>query len=494
MYYQREVINTVNKSNHLVKFIILLVLLLLIGVSFNPSTGIKFEKNSGFPTNQGGGGPAYCINDPSGELMKGPVYVNLYDPDDIRQISTGDINVTGGFYHGTMYTWYVCDEDGCIWSIDDWTGESKFIGMGEEGLTGLAYVDYSCNVYGCSKTDLYIINLYNGTQTHVGSFNISGGGHMICIGYSHIGLLFGIDMITDCLYWINHETAETYLIGPLGIDVNGTSDLDYEIDDQCLYLITYTTQGELYICDIYSGTATLVGAFQDGAHITGLGISTETGNPTPVAVFEWTPEIPQPGETVEFNASKTHLSWGEGEVDIYEWDWDSDGEIDESTTNPITYHSWDNYGDYKVTLLVKLICLAHDTTTHTVHIHNHRPNKPTIDGPKTGRKDIEYDFNLVATDPDNHIVSYIVDWGDSTTSESDYYTSGYEVTLSHKWQKIGIFPVKAKTKDLHGAESDWSDPLVVTIPRNRAYVLLFFQLFFERFPLIEEFVTWIREY
>ena len=318
---------------------------------------------------------------------------------------------------------------------------------------------------------------------------------MICIGYSyHNGILFGVDLITDSLYWINHETAETYLIGPLGIDVNGTSDLEFDINDERLYLTTYTTQAELYYCNIYSGTATLVGAFEDGAHITGLGLSTETGNPTPVAVFEWTPEIPLPGETILFNASKTHLSWGEGEVDVYEWDWDSDGEIDEVTTNPITYHSWEDYGDYKVTLLVKLICLAHDTTTHTVHIQNHRPNKPTVDGPKTGRKGIEYDYKFVATDPDNHIVCYIVDWGDSTTSESDFYTSGFEVTLSHIFQKIGIFSVKAKTKDLHGAESEWSDPLLVTIPRNRAYIQSFFQLFSERFPLLEEFVKWIKEH
>jgi len=484
----------VNKRNLLVKFIAIVVILLLFGISFNSSTGILLEKNSSIPTIQRYSVFAYCVNDPSGDLEKGPVDINLNDPEDIRQISTGDINVTGGFYHGSMYTWYVCDEDGGIWSIDYYSGNSKFIGMGEECLTGLAYVDYSCNVYGCSKTDLFIIDLYNGTQTHVGSFNISGGGHMICIGYSQIGLLIGIDMITDCLYWINHETAETYLIGPLGIDVNGTSDLDYDIDEQCFYLSTYTTQGELYICNIYSGSCTLVGAFKDGAHITGLALLFPTGNPTPVAVFEWTPEIPQPGETIEFNASKSHLSWGEGDIDLFEWDWDSDGEIDESTTNPITYHSWDDYGSYKVTLLVKLICIAHDTLTKTVIIDNHRPDKPTIDGPINGRKGIEYDYKFVATDPDNHIVSYIVEWGDSTTTESDFYTSGYEVTLSHKWQKIGIFNVKAKTKDLYGAESDWSDPLTVSIPRNRISFQSLFQLFFERFEFLEEFISWIKEY
>jgi hypothetical protein len=41
-----------------------------------------------------------------------------------------------------------------------------------------------------------------------------------------------------------------------------------------------------------------------------------------------------------------------------------------------------------------------------------------------------------------------------------------------------------KAKDPSGAESNWSEPLAVTMPRNLATMMFFFERFEQRFPLV----------
>ena len=61
------------------------------------------------------------------------------------------------------------------------------------------------------------------------------------------------------------------------------------------------------------------------------------------------------------------------------------------------------------------------------------------------------------------------DWGDGTDSGwIGPYTSGDISNATHIWTKSGNYHVKVKAKDEFGAESYWSDPLSVSIPKNRA--------------------------
>jgi hypothetical protein len=45
-----------------------------------------------------------------------------------------------------------------------------------------------------------------------------------------------------------------------------------------------------------------------------------------------------------------------------------------------------------------------------------------------------------------------------------------------------------KAKDTLGAESNWSDPLAVTMPRNYANQVFFFERFEQRFPIVYLFL------
>jgi len=68
--------------------------------------------------------------------------------------------------------------------------------------------------------------------------------------------------------------------------------------------------------------------------------------------------------------------------------------------------------------------------------------------------------------------------------------SGVEIMLKHSWAEKGNYTIRAKTRDINGAESAW-ETLEINIPRNRALIYNFKLLgwFLERFqnafPLIQ---------
>ncbi len=60
-------------------------------------------------------------------------------------------------------------------------------------------------------------------------------------------------------------------------------------------------------------------------------------------------------------------------------------------------------------------------------------------------------------------VKFIFDWGDGTTSKSDFVDSGVNVSLSHNWSSEGVYSVRVRAEDTHGESSDWSEALEVAI-------------------------------
>ena len=74
-------------------------------------------------------------------------------------------------------------------------------------------------------------------------------------------------------------------------------------------------------------------------------------------------------------------------------------------------------------------------------------------------------FSLGAiTDPDGDQLYSFWDWGDGNTSGwLGPYNSGETVNNLHAWSEQGIYTIKAKLKDSHGAESNWSEPFIIEI-------------------------------
>ncbi len=98
------------------------------------------------------------------------------------------------------------------------------------------------------------------------------------------------------------------------------------------------------------------------------------------------------------------------------------------------------------------------------------PATPSIPiGPTHGIINMEYTFFTSTTDPNGDEIYYKFNWGDETTSTwLGPYSSGTTATASHSWSELGSYDIKVQAKDVHGALSNWSQPLNITIVLNDA--------------------------
>ncbi len=113
---------------------------------------------------------------------------------------------------------------------------------------------------------------------------------------------------------------------------------------------------------------------------------------------------------------------------------------------------------------------------------NSPPGTPTITGTVNGTLREEYWYRVASIDPDNNPVSYDIDWGDDSTTETMDFASGEQGMVSHTYNARGTYTIKAKARDTLGEESDWGT-LSVTMPTSYNQPLLtFLELLFQRFP------------
>ena len=101
-----------------------------------------------------------------------------------------------------------------------------------------------------------------------------------------------------------------------------------------------------------------------------------------------------------------------------------------------------------------------------------KPEKP--DGDTKIRPEKEYEFSTVSSDPDGDQLYYQWDWGDGSTSDwIGPCNSNEPCEKLHTWIEKGEYEIKVRVKDEHGGESEWSDPLIVSLPRYRFFDIHF---------------------
>jgi len=123
------------------------------------------------------------------------------------------------------------------------------------------------------------------------------------------------------------------------------------------------------------------------------------------------------------------------------------------------------------------------------NISNNFPNKPdTPEGSVSGRVNNEYVYSTSSTDVDSDLLFYIFDWGDGRNSGwMGPYESGEDCSASYIWPEEGNYEIKVKCRDLYSYESEWSDPLLVSMPKNKSINEVnpwIFRLI-QRFPILE---------
>jgi len=90
-------------------------------------------------------------------------------------------------------------------------------------------------------------------------------------------------------------------------------------------------------------------------------------------------------------------------------------------------------------------------------------------GEISGKIQVEYSYSMNTEDPDGDDIFYLLDWGDDTESEwIGPYESGDICITTHVWEKQGSYQLRVRAKDEHGIQSNWSDPLLVSMPQLRS--------------------------
>jgi hypothetical protein len=114
---------------------------------------------------------------------------------------------------------------------------------------------------------------------------------------------------------------------------------------------------------------------------------------------------------------------------------------------------------------------------HTLHIPTlfepennippYKSSKPI--GEKSGKTGEIYTYSTISNDSDGDELWYNWDFGnDNESGWIGPYMSGESCEIEYSWDFEGDYSVKVIVKDVYGAESEWSDPLVVTIPKNKS--------------------------
>ena len=143
------------------------------------------------------------------------------------------------------------------------------------------------------------------------------------------------------------------------------------------------------------------------------------------------------------------------------------------TSSPYSYYfvfsSFNNTGYYR------FYCTSFDnagnsesapTTNDTeCYFYNTPPNTPTT---PTGDSSLTIgasgDFTTNTSEADGDQVSYRFDWGDGTYSDwSTFVDSDNTSSDSKSWSSTGTYLVKSQAKDEHGAISNWSSALSVSV-------------------------------
>jgi len=94
------------------------------------------------------------------------------------------------------------------------------------------------------------------------------------------------------------------------------------------------------------------------------------------------------------------------------------------------------------------------------------PSTPTVDGPNRGKINTLYNYTFNSTDPEGDAITYLIEWGDSK-NDTVSGESGEVVTVQHAWSSQGHYNIRAKAKDIYGAESGWGS-LTVTMPKSKS--------------------------
>ena len=105
----------------------------------------------------------------------------------------------------------------------------------------------------------------------------------------------------------------------------------------------------------------------------------------------------------------------------------------------------------------------------TVAAGNLPPTAPIITGPRTGTINTNYTYSFTSTDPEGDQILYSIDWDmngstDQGNPNGTPFNSGQPLTATHSWSTLGPQTFQARTYDVIGNVSGWTQYTVTISP------------------------------
>lgn len=124
---------------------------------------------------------------------------------------------------------------------------------------------------------------------------------------------------------------------------------------------------------------------------------------------------------------------------------------------------------------VEVVSGSSGAGTKIIQVYSQSPNDPPIkpvtpSGPTNVKPDEEQTYTTnIPSDPDgDEITRY--EWDFDGDGKVDEVTS--TPTVTHAWSEKGTYEMSVRVRDEYGAVSEWSDPLEVSVPRNKNIFLI----------------------
>jgi PKD repeat protein len=181
--------------------------------------------------------------------------------------------------------------------------------------------------------------------------------------------------------------------------------------------------------------------------------------PTPPSAVLEAPETATVNQSITLDASD---SSDEGEIVGYEWDFDGDGEVDLTTTEPIVDHTYTEPGE--VQPAVTVVDDDGQTTTATATVTVRAPNSPpsaSLDAPETVDENAPVTLDAGNSTDDRGIDRF--EW--DPDSDGEFETETVVPTLEHTYDEPGNVTPRVLVVDTDG-EGDLANATVEVLPVN----------------------------
>jgi PKD repeat protein len=221
------------------------------------------------------------------------------------------------------------------------------------------------------------------------------------------------------------------------------STITYSYPSEGIYIVTLTVEDDYSLKDSDTTTATITVEEEEPEE--------EPENEPPVADAGG-PYYEVTDVSILFDGSDSYDL--DGENLKYSWNFD-----DGHTSNKrMPSHAYKKEGNYTVKLKVTDEDGESDNDTTTAYISkkpNKIPNEPLINGTFEGHINTTYNYTINATDPDEDMVQFIINWDDGTNkTETPLVNSGKHYNITHNWSTGGVYIITAYTIDKHNGTSE----------------------------------------